>query len=92
MSDMPETIWVFPTDGFDEAEHWLVNEHPCAFKYHRAYLIMDDPRVKALAKALKTLIDLNDNHGPFGGEIYQNLIDRTWDKARAAIDQLKEPK
>jgi hypothetical protein len=38
-----------------------------------------------LREALKNLLTLNDNYGHFGGEIYQDKIDRAWDKARAAL-------
>jgi hypothetical protein len=38
-----------------------------------------------MLKALEALMDLNDNGGPFGGEIYQDRVDRAWDNARAAI-------
>ena len=42
-----------------------------------------------LLEALEALSALNDNHGPFGGEIYQDRIDRAWDAARAAIAKAK---
>ena len=35
--------------------------------------------------ALQGLLALNDNYAPFGGEFYQDRIDRAWDIARAAI-------
>lgn len=41
---------------------------------------------KRLRDVLQNLLSLNDNHGPFGGEIYQDRIDRAWDRARAALE------
>ena len=66
--------------------------------YHREDLlttkeqIMDDPRVKALVDKGQALLDLNDNHSPFSGEMYRDRVDRTWDNFRAAIAQLKDNK
>nr|WP_312968065.1 DUF3850 domain-containing protein [Brucella intermedia] len=59
-----------------------------------AYSMMDlacDELVKLRAKcevveqALETLLKLNDDSGPFGGEMYQDRVDRAWDVARAAL-------
>jgi len=38
-----------------------------------------------LLGALKSLLALDDNTSPFGGEIQQDRIERTIDRARAAI-------
>ena len=38
-----------------------------------------------MLEALQALMDLNDNGGPFGGEMYQDRVDRAWDSARDAI-------
>ena len=46
-------------------------------------------RVAELDGALQKLLAMNDDHGPFGGEIYQDRIDRAWDKARAALEGKK---
>ena len=40
---------------------------------------------KRLRDALSTLVSMSDNHSPFGGEIYQDRVDRAWDNARAAL-------
>jgi len=40
---------------------------------------------KRLRDALSMLISMSDNHSPFGGEIYQDRVDRAWDNARAAL-------
>jgi len=45
--------------------------------------------VKRLRDALAALMDLNDNYSPFGGEMYQDRIERTWDNARAALAEDK---
>lgn len=41
-----------------------------------------------LVEALRGLVDLNDSFGPFGGEIYQDKVDRLWDKAKAVLEAL----
>jgi hypothetical protein len=43
---------------------------------------------KKLHDALSNLILvlLSDDHPPFGGEIYQDKVDRFWNSARAAIE------
>lgn len=33
-------------------------------------------------KALDALLELNDNHSPFDGELHQDRVDRAWDAAR----------
>jgi len=48
-------------------------------------------RIAALTEALQSLMDLNDNYAPFGGELYRDRVDRTWDKARAALTTDKGP-
>jgi len=42
-------------------------------------------REAALLAALTVLVNLNENHSPFGGEIYQDRVDRAWDTARALV-------
>lgn len=51
-----------------------------------AELIAARKRIAELDGALRALMELNDNHGPFGGEMYQDRIDRTWDRARATLE------
>ncbi len=43
-----------------------------------------DALVEAL-EALEVLVALNEDSGPFGGELYHDRVDRAWDRARAAI-------
>jgi hypothetical protein len=43
------------------------------------------PDVAALVDALRTLVALNENYSPFGGEIYQDRVNRAWENARAAL-------
>jgi hypothetical protein len=38
-----------------------------------------------LLEALNSLVALNNEHSPFGGEFYQDRLDRAWDAALAAI-------
>ena len=54
------------------------------FEYRdaNAHLIAAAPDLYA---ALETLSALNDDSGPFGGEIYQDRVDRAWSAARAAL-------
>jgi uncharacterized radical SAM superfamily Fe-S cluster-containing enzyme len=52
------------------------------------YLIASAPDLLA---ALQALSALNDNYAPFGGEIYQDRIERAWDNARAAIARATHP-
>jgi hypothetical protein len=52
----------------------------------REALAAKDSEIERLRDALTNLVRLNDDHGPFGGEIYQDRIDRTWDRARAALE------
>jgi hypothetical protein len=40
-----------------------------------------------LRKALQSLVDLNDNYSYFGGEIYQDKVERTWYNARKALQE-----
>ena len=41
--------------------------------------------IARLRDALSMLISMRDNHAPFGGEIYQDRVDRAWDNARSAL-------
>ena len=49
------------------------------------FCIDKDARIAELEAALRALMELNDNHSPFGGEMYQDRIERTWDAAREAL-------
>lgn len=66
------------TDVFEQAKH-------------DATIIALAPTLAAevvrLRDALEALLALNDNYSPFGGEIYQDRIDRTWRNARQALSQ-----
>jgi hypothetical protein len=90
MTNAPEKIWVDPT-GVDELDMYIAHASNTM-----DYLNMDveytrtdiaDARVKNLEDALSALIELNDNHSPFGGEMYHDRVERTWDKARAALKE-----
>ena len=41
--------------------------------------------ITRLRDAVSTLVSMSDNHSPFGGELYQDRVDRAWDNARAAL-------
>lgn len=46
---------------------------------------MELDEVKALVDAAALISAMNDNHAPFGGEIYQDRIARAWPALRAAL-------
>ena len=80
-------------DGFDIATAWggynradadtrLIAAAPEV----TAELIAAHKRIAELDGALRALMELNDNHGPFGGEMYQDRIDSTWDRAHATLE------
>jgi hypothetical protein len=48
-------------------------------------------RAKAV-EALRELVQLNDDYSPFGGEMFQDRINRTWDRARAIIAEIEGEK
>lgn len=51
-----------------------------------AYLISAAPD---MYEALERLCALRDDYGPFGGETYQDRIDRTWANAKAALSKAR---
>lgn len=55
-----------------------------AFAEQAATITALRARVAELEGALGALVTLNDEHSPFGGELYRDRIERTWDRARAA--------
>lgn len=59
------------------------NAIPWLRELHDAIRTLYARAIKAEA-ALRELIQLNDSHSPFGGEIARDRIDRAWDAARAA--------
>jgi hypothetical protein len=88
MTDAPETFWVDPSSEDD------LNMYVGHGSSTMDYLNMDvsytrtdisQARIAELEAALTALMELNDNHSPFGGEMYQDRIERTWDAARAAL-------
>jgi len=48
-----------------------------------------EAKLTKAALSLGALLDLNDNGGPFGGEIYQDRVERAWDTARNALADIK---
>ena len=62
----------------------LTANHAAAVAQAYKDAMQDNARLRA---ALVQLITLNDNQGPFGGEIYQDKVDRAWDRARAALEE-----
>ena len=74
-------VHIEPGNSVDPANAALIAAAPTI----TAELIAARTRIAELEGALRALLDLNDNHGPFGGEMYQDRIDRTWDRSRAAL-------
>lgn len=68
-----KTVCTLNWSGTDE---WMANAH----------LIAAAPD---MYEALERLCTLNDEHGPFGGEMYQDRIDRAWDKAKSAVSKAR---
>ena len=52
---------------------------------HYRKLLAAEAERDRLRDALAALVNLNDEWVPFGGEILQDRIVRTWDRARAAL-------
>ena len=48
-------------------------------------------RAKAV-EALRELVQLNDDYSPFGGEMFQDRVNRTWDRARATLAEIEGEK
>lgn len=48
-----------------------------------------EAKLAKAVEALDRLIALNDDYSPFGGELLRDRIDRTWQKARAALAEIK---
>jgi hypothetical protein len=89
MTDAPETIWVGSDichDDFGpEPNIWKdeASSYETDIKYTRTDI--SQARIEGLEAALTALIEINDNHSPFGGEIYWDRVERTWDAARTAL-------
>lgn len=45
----------------------------------------DAEAIGALRESLSAMLDLQDNASPFGGEMYQDRVDRVFDQCRAAL-------
>jgi hypothetical protein len=46
------------------------------------------PAMGELVEALRGLVQLNDDYSPFGGELLQDRVDRTWQRARAVLAKI----
>lgn len=47
-------------------------------------------QVEEMREVLESLLRLNDNHSPFGGEIYRDRVELTWDRVRALLQRTQE--
>ena len=99
MSDAPEVIWI---DDERHEHHWHEGKAPLRStyahvvgEYRRADLpptlaqAMQAPEVREMVDALGRLVALNEEYAPFGGEIFQDRVDRTWEAASAALASIK---
>lgn len=59
----------------------------------RQFVTAAQARIAELEERLGTLLKLNDEHAPFGGEMYRDRVDRAWSAARATLSTaVKESK
>lgn len=78
---------VFPDDGDREATRHIADcDMPGNIggdeQRANARLISAAPD---LLEALTALVDIDENGGPFGGELYRDRVERAFDAARAGI-------
>ena len=71
----------------------MVSTMQCALQDDAADRIeaLTAERAKAV-EALRELVQLNDDHSPFGGEMFQDRINRTWDRARSTLAEIEGEK
>jgi hypothetical protein len=83
MSNAPESKWLTPNGGLPTGNGWDKSQ---LVEYTRTDIHdTAKARMAELEAALTALVELNDNHSPFGGEMYQDRIERTWDAACEAL-------
>jgi hypothetical protein len=85
MTDAPNRIWATGNKTTGSWNHTPLSLRiaPVQTEYVRADI--SQARIAELRAALTALMEINDNHSPFGGEIYWDRVERTWDAARAAL-------
>ena len=47
-----------------------------------------EAKLATAVEALDRLVALNDDYSPFGGELLQDRVERTWQKARTTLAEL----
>jgi len=62
-----------------------IYDHEYLFKASADRIDALTARAAELETVIKRLVALNDDYSPFGGEMYQDRVDRAWDAARAAL-------
>ena len=99
MSDAPERIWASVDPMYPEHHGGFWWGESCrGTEYRRADIpptfsqAIALPEVRELVEALGHLVALNEEYAPFGGEIFQDRVDRTWESARAALHRIGETK
>lgn len=48
-----------------------------------------EAKLAKAVEALGRLVALNDDYSPFGGEMFQDRVERTWQKARTTLAEIK---
>lgn len=57
-----------------------------------AKLVECEARLGKAVDALKRLVSLNEDYSPFGGELFQDRVERTWQKARTTLAEIEGEK
>lgn len=93
MTDAPKRIWAWESlvgDARIPENLWSIKSTPFPSLGDRATEYVRSDIADELAEALGNLIELSDDHSPFGGEIYQDRVSRVWENAHAALTKYRE--
>ena len=73
-----------------EALDTMYNGH--VYGFHQEYQTITRALADAerMREALQALVKLNDEYSPFGGEIYKDRVDATWNKARKCLEEVNK--
>jgi hypothetical protein len=74
-----------PPDGGDVKLHEAAKAAVDALSAAEARAEKAEACLKDAVREITCLLALNDSYGPFGGEIYEDMVDRTWESARAFL-------
>jgi hypothetical protein len=88
-------------DALEQHVADLLVDVPCACGYDNPTdvcmkhlpLVRDlTAKLAKAVEALRELVQLNDDYSPFGGEMFQDRVNRTWDRARATLAEIEGEK